>query len=201
MAQERPRDPRGGDRAGESLSFEQSKRAEAVAQNQQELLRRAEELKASLETLRKSAEAAGVTDSAWQRQLQEIREQLDRALTPELRERLAALQQALKDLDPEQAKDALERLAEAQRELREALERSRELFQRAALEGDLSNLSQEAKDLAQEQRQWSEQVPAGDSAAAAAAERALAARADSLGHVLDRLGAGVGDGARQARLE
>jgi hypothetical protein len=201
LAQERPRDPRGGDRAGESLSFEQSKRAEAVAQNQQELLRRAEELKESLEALRKSAEAAGVTDSAWQRQLQEIRAQLDRALTPELRERLAALQQALKDLDPEQAKDALERLAEAQRELREALERSRELFQRAALEGDLSNLSQEAKDLAQEQRQWSDQVPTGDSAAAAAAERALAARADSLGHALDRLGAGVGDSARQARLE
>jgi hypothetical protein len=201
LAQERPRDPRGGDRAGASLSFEQSKRAEAVAQNQQELLRRAAELKESLEALRKSADAAGVTDSAWQRQLQEIREQLDRALTPELRERLAALQQALKDLDPEQAKDALERLAEAQRELREALERSRELFQRAALEGDLSNLSQEAKDLAQEQRQWSQQVPAGDSAAAAAAERALAARADSLGHAVARLAAGAGDTARQARLE
>src|SRR3954469_7556496 len=201
LAQERPRDPRGGDHSGESLSFEQSKRAEAVAQSQQDLVRRAEELKQSLEALRKSAEAAGVTDSAWQRQLQEIRNQLDRALTPELRERLAALQQALKDLDPEQAKEALERLAESQRELREALERSRELFQRAALEGDLSNLSQEAKDLAQDQRQWNQQVTAGDSATAAASERALAARADSLGRALDRLSAGAGDSVRQARLE
>lgn len=201
LAQERPRDPRGGDRSGESLSFEQSKRAEAVAQNQQDLLRRADELKESLEALRKSAERAGVTDSAWQRQLQEVRDQLDRALTPELRDRLAALQQALKDLDPEQAKDALERLAEAQRELREALERSRELFQRAAMEGDLSNLSQEAKDLAQDQRQWAQQVAASDSTAAAVGEKALAARADSLGHALDRLAAGVGDSARQARLE
>jgi hypothetical protein len=201
LAQERPRDPRGGGCAGESLSFEQSKRAEAVAQSQQDLLRRADELKQSLEALRKSAEAAGVTDSAWQRQLQEIRDQLDRALTPELRDRLAALQQALKDLDPEQAKDALERLAEAQKELREALERSRELFQRAALEGDLSNLSQEAKDLAQDQRQWNQQVPASDSTAATAGERALAARADSLGRALDRLAAGVADSARQARLE
>ena len=69
-------------------------------------------------------------DSAWQRQLQEIREQLERALSPELRERLAELQRALRDLDAEQAREALERLAEAQREMREALERSRELFRR-----------------------------------------------------------------------
>ena len=53
-------DPRRRETGGESLSFEQAKRAEAVAQNQQELIRRAEELKQSLEALRKSAEAAGV---------------------------------------------------------------------------------------------------------------------------------------------
>jgi hypothetical protein len=82
LARERPRDRQGGDRSGESLSFEQSKRAETVAQNQQELMRQAEELKESLEALRKSAEAAGLADSAWQRQLQEIGEQLQRALTP-----------------------------------------------------------------------------------------------------------------------
>jgi hypothetical protein len=201
LAQERSRDPRGGDRPGASLSFEQSKRAESVAQSQQELLRQADELKRSLEALRKSAEAAGVADSAWQRQLQEIREQLDRALTPELRERLADLQQALKDLDPEMAKEALERLAESQRQLREALERSRELFQRAALEGDLTNLSQEARELAQEQRQWTQQVTASDSASASAGERALAQRADSLGSALQRAAGGVGDSARAQRIQ
>jgi hypothetical protein len=201
LAQERPRDPRGGDRSGESLSFEQSKRAESVAQSQQELLKQADDLKRSLEALRKSAEAAGVADSGWQRQLQEIREQLERALTPELRERLASLQQALKNLDPEMAKEALERLAEAQKQLREALERSRELFRRAALEGDLTNLSQEARDLAQEQRQWNQQVAASDSSAAANGERALAQRADSLGGALQRVAGGVGDSTRQGRLQ
>ncbi len=133
-----------------------------MAKGQQELLRQAEELKRSIEALRQSAQAAGVGDSAWQRQLQEIREQLDRALSPELRERLAALQRALKDLDAEQAKDALERLAEAQQEMREALERSRELFKRAAMEGDLANLAQESKDLAREQREWNQRVAAAD---------------------------------------
>nr|MBA3521667.1 hypothetical protein [Gemmatimonadales bacterium] len=146
LARERARPADGaGERSEESLSFEESKRAEGVAKSQRELMQQAEALKESLESLRKSAEAAGVGDSAWQRQLEEIRDQLDRALSPELRERLAELEQALKNLDAEQAKAALERLAEAQKELREALERSRELFRRAALEGDLANLTQESR--------------------------------------------------------
>jgi hypothetical protein len=200
LAQERARGA-GEDRSDESLSFERSKRAEAVAKGQQELVEQAEQLKQALEALRQSAEAAGVGDSAWQRQLEEIRQQLDRALSPELRERLAELQRALQSLDAEQAKEALERLAEAQREMRETLERSRELFKRAALEGDLANLTEESRELSREQRQWNEQVPVADSSAAAAAERELAARADSLAKGLERLGMQLEGQAQQERLE
>ncbi|HUQ14442.1 MAG TPA: DUF4175 family protein [Gemmatimonadales bacterium] len=201
LARERPRAGSTGERGEESLSFERSKRAEAVAKGQQELFRQAEELKQSLEALRQSAEAAGVGDSAWQRQLQEIREQLERALSPELRERLAALQRALQDLDAGQAREALERLAEAQREMREVLERSRELFKRAALEGDLANLTQETRELSREQRQWNAQVRAADSSRAATAERELAARTDSLSKGLERLGKQMEGEAPQERLE
>jgi hypothetical protein len=200
LAKERPR---AGATPGreESLSFEQAKRTEAVAQRQQELFRQAEELKQSLEALRRSAEAAGIGDSAWQRQLEEIREQLARALSPELRERLAELQRALKDLDAEQAKEALERLAEAQREMREVLERSRELFKRAAIEGDLANLTQESRELTREQQLWNEQVRLADSTNAAATERELSARTDSLSAGLERLRKQMEDAQRQQRLQ
>ena len=202
LARERPRPAEGqGEKLGESLSFEEAKKAESIAQSQQELMRQAESLKQSLESLRKSAEAAGLGDTAWQRELSEIREQLERALSPELRERLQELQQALKDLDAERTKEALERLAETQRETREALERSRELFRRAALEGDLANLSKESKALAQEQREWNEQVSGADSARSARAERELAARADSLAGALEKLSQAMGDSARQERLD
>jgi len=202
LGRERLRSSEGrAEKAGESLTFQESKRAEAVAESQQELLRQAEELTRSLEALRQSAEAAGVSDSAWQRELAEIRRQIDRALTPELRDRLNALQQALRDLDAERAKDALERLAEAQRELREALERSRELFRRAAAEGDLANLGKESRELVQDQRRWNSEVGSADSARAAAAERQLAGRADSLGSALDRLAKSLDPGDRRERLD
>ncbi len=188
LARERAR-PGGGAGAkdSESLSYEEAQRAEAVAKSQEELIRQAESVEKSLEALRQSAEAAGVHDTAWQRQLSEIRNQLERALSPELRQKLASLQEALRDLDAERAKDALQQLAEAQKQLREALERSRELFRRAALEGDLANLSQESKELAREQREWNDQVGSGDSARSAMAERQLATRTDSLAAALEQI--------------
>ena len=188
LARERPR-PVGapGAKERESLSYEEAQRAESVAKSQEELIRQAQSLEKSLEALRQSAEAAGVNDSSWQRQLAQIRDQLERALSPELRDKLAALQQALRDLDAERTRAALEQLADAQKELREALERSRELFRRAALEGDLANLSEESKELAREQREWNQQVGSADSARSALAERQLAARTDSLASALQRL--------------
>jgi hypothetical protein len=196
----RPSEGQSG-KTGEPLSFEAAKRSEAVAETQQHLIQQAEELKRSLDALRRSAEAAGISDSAWQRELSEIREQIDRALTPELRDRLAALQQALKDLDADRAKDALERLAEAQKELREALERSRELFRRAAVEGDLANLGKESRELVQEQRKWNSEIARADSNRAAGAERGLAERADSLASALDRLAKSMEAGGRRERLD
>jgi hypothetical protein len=204
LSRERPRPSQ--DQNGttdQSLSFEDAKRAESVAESQAELVRQTEQVKEALEALRRSAEAAGLNDPAWQERLQQIQSQLDRALTPELRERLAELQQALKDLDPERAREALERLAEAQQQLREALERSRELFQRAAIEGDLANLMAEAKELALQQKQWNQQVPALDSIRASREEQALTARADSLGSALERLSQELADenAERQEAME
>src|SRR6185437_1263955 len=128
----------------------------------------------------------------------EIREQLERAISPELREKLAALQSALRELDAERAKAALEELTEAQRQLREALDRSRDLFRRAALEGDLANLAQESKDLAREQRQWTQRVGAKDSLRSAATEQQLAQRTDSLAAALQRT---ARDAAKEMKSE
>ncbi|HET7599300.1 MAG TPA: hypothetical protein VFK09_03365 [Gemmatimonadales bacterium] len=187
LAREQPRAGGRDAKMPDALPYDEAKRAEQVASEQQKLLEQAQQLKESLEQLERSAEAAGVRDTAWQRQLAEIRQQLERALTPELRQKLEQLQRSLKELNADQAKQALEELAERQRELREALEQSRELFKRAAIEGDLANLAQESRDLAREERQWSDRVAGADSAAAAAAERQLGGRTDSLAAALRQL--------------
>jgi len=168
---------RGNDRA---LDFDAAKKAEAVAERQSDLLKQAEAAQRALNELRKAAERAGLSDSVFLQRLKEVQEQLDKALSPELRRQLAELQEALKALDREKTRDAVRQLSDTQQKLREALERSRELFKRAALEGELASLEQESKELAQDQREWNEKVPSADSARAATEERALGQRADSL---------------------
>lgn len=203
LSRERDRPVEGSNR-GEgraSMSYEAAQRAQTVAESQQHMLEQAEALQEALEELRRSAQAAGLSDPAWQERLREIQEQLNRALTPELREKLAELQRALSELDPDQAREALAQLAQAQEQLRQALERSQELFRRAALEGDMTNLAAESQELAREQEQWADQVPQADSNRAAAEERALAARADSLAAQLERLASQMGDQEHQAALE
>jgi hypothetical protein len=112
--------------------------------------------------------------------LREVQALLERAITPEMAARLRELQEALQRLDPDATRQALERLAEAQRRLKEELQRSEELFRRAALEGSLSSLAEDARELRERQQDWNRTEAARADSAAAAAERALAERADSL---------------------
>jgi hypothetical protein len=182
------------------LDFDAAKKAETVAERQEQLVKEAEQVRQAVEELRQAAERAGINDSAFQQRLREVQEQLDRALTPELRRRLAELQEAVKALDRERTKEAIRRLGDQQQQLREALERSRELFKRAALEGELAALEQEAKELAAEQQKWNQQAASADSAQASAEEKALSRRADSVAAGLNRAGKQLSAEERQQAL-
>jgi hypothetical protein len=189
------------DKGDGSLAFEDAKRAEQVARDQQDLMDQAEKLADQLEELDRAAERGGVADSAFRHQLEEIREQLEKAISPEMRKRLEELREALKNLDPQGAKEALKKLSEAQQKLKEALERTRELFKRAALEGELTSLEQESKDVAQQQREWNEKVGRIDSTQAAAEEQSLSARADSVAKGIDEASKQLDQGDRKESLE
>ena len=197
----RERQRNSSDKGDPSLGFEEAKKAEQVARDQQDLMDQAEALKDQLEQLDRATEKSGVADSAFRKQLDDIRQQLDKALTPEMRKRLDELREALKNLDPQGTKDALKKLADAQEKLKEALERTRELFKRAALEGELGSLEQESKEVAEQQKNWNEQVNQADSSAAGAKEQALAERADSVAQGLEQAAKQMKQEERQEALK
>ncbi len=201
LARSQPRDASKTGDNSDNLSFEQARKAEAVADAQQDLLKQAEEARQALQELQKDAETAGIADSALMARLAEVQQQLDKALTPEIRAKLEELRQALKELDASRTQDALKDLAEKQQQLREALERSRELFERAAMEGQLESLAQDSRELQQEQAEWNKQVASADSQGAAAAEQALAKKAEALAAELKQLSEQMKDSPRGDKLE
>jgi hypothetical protein len=173
------------------LASEAARTAAAAAQAQQQVLDDAAKLQRAVQELREAAERQGVSDSALARELSEINRLLDKALSPELRAKLAALQQAVKDLDADRTRDALQDLARQQAMLKEAMDQARDLFKRAALETDLASLAQDAKQLAAEQRDLTRKLAGDDSGKTAKAETDLANKTDSLGRGLDRAAAQV----------
>src|SRR5262249_51033700 len=102
LAQERNRDA-DGRAAGRldgrnpqsgSMSFQSTQRAEEIARDQAAMSQRVQELAQAVEEIARAAKAAGVDDSAFQNRLREVQELLERALTPELEQRLRELQEA-----------------------------------------------------------------------------------------------------------
>jgi hypothetical protein len=177
----RPEQPgsRGAPRG--DLPYRSAQRAGQIAEQQQKLLERAQELRDEIKQLSEAAANAGLIDPQWQAELKRLEQLLDRAMTPELAQRLEALRDALQKLDPDALREALKRLAESGQRLKDELSRSRELFQRAALEGSMTTLAQDAQELAQQQRDWNRQAGAPNpDSSLARSERALAQDTDSL---------------------
>jgi hypothetical protein len=177
----------GGHQGAEQMPFDAAERARAVLEDEEQVVQRARQLDEELRALAEAAWTAGLADPAFHRQLQEIRDLLDRAMTDELEASLQALREALDRLDPADTRDALRRLSEAAAQLRDELARGRELFERAAVEGDLATLSSDADELAQRQHEWNAAVETADSVAAAREERDLAGKAEALARELARL--------------
>ncbi|NIM48474.1 MAG: hypothetical protein GTN62_02165 [Gemmatimonadales bacterium] len=196
----------GANRSDDQLPFSSVERARELLEQEDSVLARARELREQIQELAQAAWAAGLTDPEFHRQLRELQDLLERALTDEFAERLDALREALERLDAPGVREALRELAESAQELREELERGRELFERAALEGEMTTIAEDAEELARQQREWNEAAQQRADSSLAALEEALAEHADSLAAelaqldaALDSAGAPVGDIGEQQR--
>jgi hypothetical protein len=192
LAAERQREAAGdtpADLAGEQdLPFESAEQVQQLSDQQARALQLADELKRELRELSEAAWSAGITDPEFQRQLRDIQQLLDEALSEELRDRLQELRDAVERLDAEAVREALSKLAESANQLRDELERSRELFERAAIEGELTASAATAEELSARQEEWNDAVTgAAADSSLAAEETELAERTDSLAAQLDEL--------------
>jgi hypothetical protein len=181
----------------DELPFNSAERARELAEQQQQAIDRAMQLREELEQLADAAWSAGLTDPQFLRQLRDIEELLDQALSGELRSRLEALRKAVEQLDAEAARNALRELAESAESLREQLERGRELFERAALEGAMTSLADDAEELTRRQQDWNGTLEDEADSVMAAGERELAQRADSLATRLSELASTIENSGQQ----
>ncbi len=179
----RPQPASGGD----AVEFRETEAARRALEEAGALLEEAQAIQEALRRLQESMEAAGLNDTSVLERLREIEALYERILTPELREKLEALREALVELDAERIQQAIRELAEGSVDFRQRVEQSLELLKRAALEGEFLSLEAAAEELSEAQQQLAEaaEQPTGqpsDSLVDALERRArdLARRADAL---------------------
>jgi hypothetical protein len=147
--------------AQRSMNYESAERARSLAQEQRAMSERVERLRQATQQLEQQLKAAGALDSSLARQLGEAQALLRQAMTPELQAQMQKLENAAKEMNGEQSRDALRDLAQMQQRLKEQLARSAEMLKRAAHEGAMQTLSDEARELAQKQKELAESARGG----------------------------------------
>lgn len=190
----------------EQLQYSAVQRAQELLDEERTVAERAEELRSEVSELADAAWASGLTDPELQQTLRDVQQLIERALDRDLMDRIQQLQQALDRLDAEGTRVGLEELARAANALRDELRRSRELFERAAIEGDLTSLAADADELAQAQRAWNEMPEQASDSTLATQEGGLADGTERLARDLEQLGAQLdslagGAGELQAERE
>ncbi len=191
---------RGGspDKGGQGgLSYERAEQARQVLERQDDMVQKVEELKAQTAALEKAMRGAGLQDPELQDRLRELKQLYDQILTPELRQKLEDLRQALAKQDPQAVQKALEELSKQQDAFRKQLDQSLELMRRAAAEQQMNALAQKARELAAQEKALADamnQQPPGDSPESrrqreqlAQQQKQLAQQADSLSSAIDHL--------------
>jgi hypothetical protein len=167
----------------QSMSYESAEKMRSLAQQQRDLGDRVEDLKQGARELEQRLGESGAMDKELQARFNELQKMLRDAMTPEMQQRLAELEQNAERLSGSEVRQSLEQLAAQQRQLREQLEKSAEMLKRAALEGSMETLRDEAKELAQQERQMADELAkpgASGRAPSSRAARDLAARSERL---------------------
>ncbi|MEO5509402.1 MAG: hypothetical protein ABIS27_02145, partial [Longimicrobiales bacterium] len=174
---------------GQRMQFAEAQAGQKILDQQQQMLKNVEEMRAKVDALQKSLENAGLQDAELQKRMEELRKLYDQALTPELRQKMEALKQALEKLDSKGVERALKDLAQQQEQMKQQLEKSLDLMRKAAAEQELNRLSQETKELSRQQDALASSMPDQklDPKSAAQQQAELARKEEALAQALEQL--------------
>jgi hypothetical protein len=186
------------ERVESGVEFRETEEARRALEQAETLAETAREISESLRELQEGIERAGLNDEDVLERLAEIQSLFERVLTPELRERLEALREALVQLDPEQIREAIRQLSEGSIDFRERVERAVELLRRAALEQEFLTLEARAQELVDAQEELAEAVAdaateSGGREVDDSLARPMARRAEDLSERAEELSRGVGE--------
>ena len=182
----------------EDARFEATEEARSVLDDAERAGEQLESLEEDLQALRDELDESSLSDPALEEQLRRLAERYEELAEQGLADRIAELAEALRDLDPEAVRAALEDLARDSEELREQLDQTLGLLEQAALEQAMQSAQANADELAEAQRDLAQET---DAASFQEEQQSLAERTEQLAERLAELEENLAAADRQTAAD
>lgn len=137
--------------------FEQQRQLEEVAKQQEELEQRIEELNEKFDEIKDELSENNLLSEETMKAYDELQKLMEEIDDPSFREALEKLQEQMRNMSPEQLREAMKDVEFNEELYKERLERTIELFKQLKLISDLDKLAQSYEDLAEQEAELQEQ--------------------------------------------
>ena len=146
------------DNSPKTADWQQQKELEGIAQKNQEMLQKidtvAQKMNESLDKLKENA----LLSREIMEKMQQIQKLFEEVATPEMKEAQRKLMEALKNMDPEQLKQAMDKFQTSQKEMMDRLERTIALLKKMQVEQKMEAMIRKAEDLAKRQESMNQKT-------------------------------------------
>lgn len=138
-------------RKNPEVNWERQQQMEDALEQQDNLQKQVEELAKTINELAEKLDKHDLAKLETLEKYKELQELISQIATPEMREAMEKLRQAMEEQDPDQIREALEDLAMDQEEFLKNIERSMEILKQLQLERKLDELVKQIEEILHEQ--------------------------------------------------
>ncbi|MEA3288207.1 MAG: DUF4175 family protein [Candidatus Marinimicrobia bacterium] len=150
-----------------NLSWEQQQEANEAMEQVEQLKNQLEKISQQLDEMMNAAEDQNLMSDETLDKYSELQQLMEQLITPELREAMERLQNAMEQDDPREMETALEDFQVAMEDFQKSVERTLEIFKQVEIEQKIDELTTRLNDLAERQENLTsdlENDPATDAA-------------------------------------
>lgn len=156
-----------------NLSWEQQQEASEAIEQVKNLKEQLENISEQLDQMMSSAEEQNLFSEETLDKYAELQQLMEQLITPELREAMERLQEAMENDNPREMEAALEDFQSAMEDFQKSVERTLEIFKQVEIEQKIDELATRLNDLAERQETLNSDIEEGDTADAAMQEEKI----------------------------
>lgn len=146
----------------EKLSWQQQKKMEELTKRQQDMMKEVQRVNEELTDLKQDLQKQNVISEETVKKYEELQELMREVDTPELREMQQRMNEMMKQMSPEQMKEALEKFTFNEEQFRKNIERTIDLLKRIQIEQKVDELTKRSEELAAKQEDLANRTEQAD---------------------------------------